>query len=77
MSASAMREHSITVRLSGEERAALEALAAQWRTDKSAALRRALVQMRPQLARSGRFVALRPAGICFALRLRGKADDGG
>ena len=80
MSEPVARDYSFTVRLSADERAELEALAAQWGLDKSATVRRALqmaLSERQRLPQSGHFVALQPAVVSFPVRLNGKAADGG
>lgn len=78
MSEPVVRDYSFTVRLSADERAELEALAAQWGLDKSATVRRALqmaLSERQSLPQSGHFVALQPAAVSFPVRLSGKAAD--
>lgn len=80
MSESIIRDYSFTVRLSAEERAQLEALAAQWGLDKSATVRRALqmaLTERQSLPQNGHFVALQPEEVTFPVRLSGKAANGG
>lgn len=80
MSEPVIRDYSFTVRLSAEERAQLEALAAQWGLDKSATVRRAL-QMAPAggqpLPAVGCFVPLHVEDVAFPVRLSGKAANGG
>lgn len=78
MSESAARDHCFTVRLSADERAKLEALAAQWGLDRSATVRRALqmaLSERQRLPQSGHFVLLQPGAVSFPVRLSGKAAD--
>ena len=82
MSDPVVRDYSFTVRLSADERAELEALAAQWRLDKSATVRRALQMAaqilsseRQRLPQSGHFVSLQPEAVSFPVRLSGKAAD--
>ena len=73
-----VRDYSFTVRLSSDERAELEALAAQWGLDKSATVRRALqmaLSERQRLPQSGHFVALQPEAVSFPVRLSGKAAN--
>ena len=84
MSDPVVRDYSFTVRLSADERAALEVLASQWGLDKSATVRRALQlatqitsSERQSLPQSGHFVALQPETVSFPVRLSGKAADGG
>ena len=75
-----MRDSSFTVRLSAEERAQLDTLAAQWHLDKSATLRRALqmaLSERPSLPQAGRFVLVQAEDVSFPVRLSGKAANGG
>ena len=78
MSDSVARETSFTVRLSADEREQLEALAAHWRLDKSATLRRALQRATNEhhLPQSGHFVTLPPAAVSFPVRLSRKVGDG-
>ena len=79
MSEPITRDYSFTVRLSSEERAQLEALAAQWNLDKSATVRHALqtaLYERQRLPQSGCFVAVQPEEVTFPVRLSGKAADG-
>lgn len=78
MSEPVARDYSFTMRLSADERAELEALATQWRLDKSATVRRALhiaLNERQRLPQSGHFVALQPEAVSFSVRLSGKAAD--
>ena len=78
MSEFVTRDYSFTVRLSPEEKAALEALAMQWQLDKSATVRRALQMAlieRQSLPQSGHFVALQPEVVSFPVRLSEKAAD--
>ena len=86
MSTTVVRDSSFTVRLSAEERAHLDTLAAQWQLDKSATLRRALqlaLSEQPRLSQSnhlpqsGHFVALQPEAVSFPVRLSGKAAANG
>lgn len=80
MSEPVIRDYSFTVRLSAEERAQLEALAAQWNLDKSATVRRALqtaLSERQRLPQTGRFVAVQTEDVTFPVRLSGKAAHGG
>lgn len=80
MSEPVIRDYSFTVRLSAEERAQLEALAAQWNLDKSATVRRALqltLAERQRLPQSGRFVVVQTDDVTFPVRLSGKAAHGG
>lgn len=80
MSEPVIRDYSFTVRLSAEERAQLEALAAQWNLDKSATVRRALqmaLSERQRLPQSGRFVVVQTEDVTFPVRLSGKAAHGG
>ena len=82
MSDPVVRDYSFTVRLSADERAALEVLASQWGLDKSATVRRALQlatqitsSERQSLPQSGHFVSLQPEAVSFPVRLSGKAAD--
>lgn len=78
MSEPVARDYSFTVRLSADERAELEALAAQWALDKSATVRRALqmaLSERQPLPQSGHFVSLQPEAVSFPVRLSGRAAD--
>lgn len=80
MSETVIRDYSFTVRLSADERAQLEALAAQWNLDKSATVRRALqmaLAERQHLPQSGRFVVVQTEDVTFPVRLSGKAAHGG
>lgn len=80
MSEPVIRDYSFTVRLSAEERAQLEALAAQWQLDKSATVRRALQTASgggQRLPAAGRFVPLHVEDVTFPVRLSGKAANGG
>lgn len=80
MSESITRDYSFTVRLSADERAQLEALAAQLKLDKSATVRRALqmaLAERQRLPQSGRFVVVQTEDVTFPVRLSGKAANGG
>lgn len=74
------RDYSVTVRLSTDERTALEALAAQWQLDKSATVRRALqlaLIEHQRLPQRGHFVALQPEVVSFPVRLSGKESHDG
>jgi hypothetical protein len=78
MSEAVARNHNFTVRLSAEERAELETLAAQWEMDKSATVRRALqraLNERQRLPQSGHFVAVQTENTSFPVRLSGKVAD--
>jgi uncharacterized protein (DUF2336 family) len=80
MSEPITRDYSFTVRLSAEERAQLDALAAQWNMDKSATVRRALqmaLSERQRLPQAGHFVAVQPEEVSFPVRLSGKVANGG
>ena len=71
------RDYSLTVRLSPDERAELEALAADWQLDKSATIRHILrmaTHDRPRLPQAGHFVTLQPEAVVFPVRLSRKAD---
>ena len=76
MSETVTRDYSLTVRLSPEEKAALEALAERFDLDKSATVRRALTLMlrdeQATLPSSGQFVPLNGDGIVIPVRLSGK-----
>ncbi|MCB9451468.1 MAG: hypothetical protein H6672_08510 [Anaerolineaceae bacterium] len=72
MSDAIIREHSVTVRLSAEERALLEALAARFQLDKSATIRKAvqLALAEPgRLPQAGQFVAAQSESVTFPVRL--------
>ncbi len=72
MSDSVIREHSVTVRLSTEERALLETLAARFQLDKSATIRKAihLALVEPgRLPQVGQFVAAPNETVTFPVRL--------
>jgi hypothetical protein len=75
------REYSFTVRLSAEEKVALETLAERFQLDKSATVRRALqlilVNGKSSLPDTGRFVPLHAEALAFLVRLSGKGADGG
>lgn len=72
------RDYSFTVRLSPEEKAALETLADRLDLDRSAAVRQALFLANHRtplsLTASGRFVALHAGKQVFPVRLNGKAS---
>ena len=75
MSESVTRNYSLTVRLSPEEKAALETLAERFDLDKSATVRHALALVlhdeRAALPDRGQFVPLN-GGIAIPVRLSGK-----
>ncbi len=81
MSETVTRDYSFTVRLSPEEKAALEALAERFNLDKSATLRRALqltlMTSKATLTETGLFVPLHAEDLAFPVRLSGKAADAG
>ena len=83
MSESVTRDYSLTVRLSPEEKAALEALAERFDLDKSATVRHALTlvlqgETAPlTLPSSGQFVPLNGEGITIPVRLSGKEPHDG
>lgn len=72
MSDTVTREYSVTVRLSTEERALLEALADRFQLDKSATIRKVLAlvtaEERP-LASTGQFIPLHAGDHTFPVRL--------
>lgn len=72
MSDAIIREHSVTVRLSTEERALLEALADRFHLDKSATIRKVLAlvaaEERP-LASAGQFIPIHAGDHTFPVRL--------
>ena len=75
MSDSITRDYSLTVRLSPDERATLEALATRFDLDKSATVRHVLhlaSSDNPVLPSEGRFVPLRHTDVTFPVRLSGK-----
>ena len=76
MSDTVTRDYSLTVRLSPEEKAALETLAERFDLDKSATVRRALTLMlhdgQATLPSSGQFVPLNGDGSAIPVRLSGK-----
>ena len=83
---SVIRDYSLTVRLSPEEKAALEALAARFDLDKSATVRHALTLVlhnEPSpvaasgLPSSGQFVPLNGDGSTIPVRLSGKEPHDG
>ena len=72
MSDAVIRDHSVTVRLSTEERELLGALAARFQLDKSATVRKAiqLALAEPgRLPQVGQFVAAQAESITFPVRL--------
>ncbi len=72
MSDAVIRDHSVTVRLSTEERELLEALAARFQLDKSATIRKAiqLTLAEPgRLPQTGQFVAVQSESVTFPVRL--------
>jgi hypothetical protein len=79
MSESVTRDYSLTVRLSAEEKAALETLVERFDLDKSATVRYALLLAandgRATLPQHGQFVPLNNEGITIPVRLSGKASD--
>jgi hypothetical protein len=80
MSETVIRDYSLTVRLSADEKVQLETLAERLNLDKSATVRRALqlaqVGDKSRLPTSGQFVPLPAEDLIFAVRLSGKAADG-
>ena len=83
---SVTRDYSLTVRLSPEEKAALEALAERFDLDKSATVRHALTLFLQHetspvavsaLPSSGQFVPLNGDGITIPVRLSGKGTHDG
>ena len=70
------RKHSITVRLSSEEQAQLEALSEQLDLDKSATMRHALAQIvsAPALPQTGCFSPLDTQTL-IPIRLQRTSDD--
>lgn len=67
-----IRDHSVTVRLSTEERALLETLAERFQLDKSATIRKAiqLALAEPgRLPQTGQFVAAPSESVTFPVRL--------
>ena len=83
MSESVTRDYSLTVRLSPEEKAALETLAERFDLDKSATVRHALTlvlhnESTPlSLPSSGQFVPLNADRITIPVRLSGKETHDG
>ena len=79
MSESVTRDYSLTVRLSAEEKAALETLAERFDLDKSATVRYALLLAandgQATLPQRGQFVPLNNERITIPVRLSGKASD--
>lgn len=79
MSEAVLRDYSLTVRLSPDERAELEALAEHWQLDRSATVRRAVQAVSGRYARlplAGRFVTGPRQTIVFPIRLKpGGADE--
>lgn len=72
MSEAVIRDHSVTVRLSTEERALLETLADRWHLDKSATIRKAiqLALAEPgRLPLAGQFIPLQAGDHSFPVRL--------
>lgn len=80
MSDGIKREYRFTVRLSSAEKAALAALAARFKLDQSATVRKALqlaLDAGGPLPRAGHFVPLPAGELAFPVRLSGKAAHGG
>lgn len=79
MSETGPRDYSLTVRLSPEEKAALEALAKCFDLDKSATVRRALTLVlrdeQATLPNQGQFVPLNGRGIAIPVRLSEKDSN--
>lgn len=75
------RDYSFTVRLSPEEKAALETLAERFNLDKSATVRHALDLAQDSnpvsLPEQGQFVPLPGETVVFPVRLSGKATHDG
>jgi hypothetical protein len=75
------RDYSFTVRLSPEEKTALETLAERFDLDKSATVRRALHLAlnsgKVKLPESGQFVPLHSEVAAFPVRLSGKGSHDG
>ena len=73
------RDYVLTVRLSTEEKAALEALAERLDLDKSATVRHALLliadKARSALPQHGQFMPLNSDGVIIPVRLSRKASD--
>jgi len=77
VSAAPPRAQRLSIRLSPEELAALDALAARFALDRSATVRRLLALAAPGpagLPDLGWFVALPGPGPAFPIRLKGKAS---
>jgi hypothetical protein len=73
------REYGFTVRLSPAEKAALAVLAARFKLDQSATVRKALqlaLAAGGPLPRAGRFVPLPAGNLAFPVRLSRKAAHG-
>ena len=79
MSATVIRDYSLTVRLSADEKAQLQTLAERLNLDKSATARRALqlacTTGKSPLPVNGQFVPLPADDLAFPVRLSSKAAD--